>query len=309
MVGFDAELRAGDLQSGKTVRFEHADGPYTAKKCMRDFGKPYYADLGRTEIVHLEDSLPALKVTTQADTYGWLTSGAHLFSNIVPRDSYTLEYDVRFGEADGSGFDFRRGGKLPGLSGGISTSGGRKPQGDGWTVRYMWREEGALVIYVYHLDMQGKYGDDLLLNFKAVAGQWYRLKMQVQLNSADEKKDGLIKVWVDDKLVLEKNDLRFRKGTQAPIEHFFFAHFWGGQDPSWAPQVTSSTYFRNFELSESPDTKKQPSRQDDLAEQSGIHSEPVQRSWCRSRRSGAAARARLKRCHRRGCRGSAMSSN
>lgn len=250
LVGTDPGVHGGELQSGKTVRFEHADGPYTLEKAELDFGRPYYADLARAEIVHLADSKPALKVTTQAKTYGWLKSGAHLFSNIAPRDSYTLEYDVRFGEADGSGFDFRQGGKLPGLSGGISTSGGRKPQGDGWTVRYMWREKGALVVYVYHLDMQGKYGDDLLLKVNAITGQWYRLKMQVKLNTADETKDGVIKVWIDDKLALEKTDLRFRTGNQAPIDHFFFAHFWGGQDPAWAPEVTSSTYFRNFKLSE-----------------------------------------------------------
>ncbi len=250
LVGVDHRARGGELQMGKTVRFEHADGPYTLQKAELDFGTPYYADLGRADIVHLPDSKPALRVTTQAKTFGWLKSGAHLFSNIAPRDAYTLEYDVRFGEADGTGFDFRQGGKLPGLSGGTSTSGGRKPQGDGWTVRYMWREAGALVIYIYHLDMQGKYGDDLPLNVKAVPGQWYKLKMSVKLNSADEKKDGAIKVWIDDKLVLEKADLRFRTGKQAPIDHFFFAHFWGGQDASWAPEVTSSTYFRNFKLSE-----------------------------------------------------------
>ena len=250
LTGPDNRVGGGELQSGQTVRFEHADGPYTLERAEHDFGRPYYADLGRSEIVHLADQQPALKVTTQAKTYGWMKSGAHLFSNIAPREAYTLEYDVRFGEADGTGFDFRRGGKLPGLSGGKSTSGGLKPRGDGWTVRYMWREAGALVVYVYHLDMQGKYGDDLALNVKAVPAQWYRLKMQVKLNSADEVKDGVIKVWIDDKPVLEKTDLRFRTGQQAPIDHFFFAHFWGGQDPSWAPEVTSATYFRNFKLSE-----------------------------------------------------------
>ena len=250
LVGFEDGGRSGQLQLGKTVGFEHADGPYTLERATLDFGRPYYADLGRAEIVHLADAKPALKVTTQAKTFGWLKSGAHLFSNIPPRDAYTLEYDVRFGEADGTGFDFRQGGKLPGLSGGISTSGGRKPRGDGWTVRYMWREKGALVVYVYHLDLQGKYGDDLPLNVKAVPGQWYKLKLQVKLNSADEMKDGAIKVWIDGKPVLEKTDLRFRTGKQAPIDHFFFAHFWGGQDASWAPVVTSSTYFRNFRLSE-----------------------------------------------------------
>lgn len=251
LLGIDHGVSGGELQTGKTVLFDHADGPYTFQKAELDFGRPYYSDLGRAEIVHLNDTQPALKVTTQAKTFGWLKSGAHLFSNIPPRDAYTLEYEVRFGEADGTGFDFRRGGKLPGLSGGTSTSGGLKPRGDGWTVRYMWREQGALVIYVYHLDMQGKYGDDLPLNFKAVPGQWYKLRMYVKLNSADETKDGVIQVWIDDKPVLERSDLRFRTGRQAPIDHFFFAHFWGGQDPSWAPEITSSTYFRRFKLTES----------------------------------------------------------
>jgi len=245
-------LSGGELQEGKTVGFAHPLGAYTAAKAQQDFGNATYTDLKRADIVDLGSGQKGLRITTRAKTYGWLASGAHLFSKLPPREEYTLEYDVRFGDEKGEKFDFRRGGKLPGLAGGKATSGGRKPQGDGWTVRYMWRDEGHLVVYAYHMDITGKYGDDFPLKIQAKKGQWYKLSMTVRVNG-EGKSDGLIRVRVDGKEVLDKTGLRFRSGRQAPVDCFFFAHFWGGQDPSWAPTVDSETYFRRFVLKSEPE--------------------------------------------------------
>jgi hypothetical protein len=50
-----------------------------------------------------------------------------------------LSYYVRFSE----NFDFVKGGKLPGLFGGVGNSGGEIPDGtDGFSTRFMWRRNG-----------------------------------------------------------------------------------------------------------------------------------------------------------------------
>lgn len=241
------EVSAGEFQEGKVIEFNHAPGPYDEQKYSKDFGKPDYVILERSQIVTLPAGQKALQVTTPAKEFGWQRSGAHIMTPIPARDECVLEYDVRLGEENGEAFDFRRGGKLPGLAGGKSNSGGRKPTGDGWTCRYMWREGGELVVYLYHLDQTGIYGDDIPLKIKAEPGKWYKLRMHIVLNTND-KKNGILKISVNDKQVLERKDIRYRLGKDAQIDHFLFAHFWGGQDESWAPHVTSTAYFRKFVL-------------------------------------------------------------
>jgi hypothetical protein len=64
-----------------------------------------------------------------------------------PVDALELTYQVRFPE----GFDFVKGGKLPGLYGGTMHSGGDIPNGtNGFSTHYMWRtgEEGEVYAYL-----------------------------------------------------------------------------------------------------------------------------------------------------------------
>ncbi|HEY5039276.1 MAG TPA: hypothetical protein VIJ93_09420, partial [bacterium] len=74
---------------------------------------------------------------------------------IEPQESLYFRYYVRFDP----GFDFVKGGKLPGLAGGKGNTGGHKANGtDGWSARVMWRSDGKIVQYVYHPDQVGDYG-------------------------------------------------------------------------------------------------------------------------------------------------------
>ena len=64
-------------------------------------------------------------------------------------DDLYCSYYVRFAP----GFDYVKGGELPGLAGGAANTGGNKPTGrDGWSARMMWRTGGEVVQYVYHVD-------------------------------------------------------------------------------------------------------------------------------------------------------------
>jgi hypothetical protein len=66
-----------------------------------------------------------------------------------------LRYEVRFQE----GFEFGKGGKLPGLYAGDAPSGGEAVTGaNGWTVRLMWRRGGEGELYEYVASKDEDFG-------------------------------------------------------------------------------------------------------------------------------------------------------
>ena len=99
-------------------------------------------------------------------------------------DKCTVEYQVMFPV----GFDFVKGGKLPGLSGGTSPGGGKKSDGsDGFSARIMWRQEGKIYQYMYWMEraLEKKWGNDLpwtdldsedKIPFQFIPGEWHTLK-------------------------------------------------------------------------------------------------------------------------------------
>lgn len=107
----------------------------------------------------------ALRITYPEGLYSDTGSGAswraELFS---PRRSLVLAFTVRFDDD----FDFVRGGKVHGICSRNCYSNGDPVPGDGMSARFMWRPvltgEGArLVVYTYHTDMPGVYGQDFPL--------------------------------------------------------------------------------------------------------------------------------------------------
>jgi hypothetical protein len=91
---------------------------------------------------------PVLQVTYKEGTYSHSTGGAQLYSlwnsssSEAPFQSVLLSYEMAFD----SGFDWVKGGKLPGLRGGpaiYDCDGGSQPNGtDCFSTRVMWRTNG-----------------------------------------------------------------------------------------------------------------------------------------------------------------------
>jgi hypothetical protein len=166
---------------------------------------------------------------------------------IAPQESLYLRYYLRFDP----GFDFVKGGKLPGLAGGKGNTGGHKPSGtDGWSARVMWRADGKIVQYVYHPDQPGEYGEDFDWNFGGcprffVPGRWYCLETYVKMNTPG-RKDGVIVSWLDGDKALEVKGLRFRDVPSIRIDKLYFETFFGGGDPSWATPRDQYALFDNF---------------------------------------------------------------
>ena len=170
--------------------------------------------------------------------------------NLPPAEEYWLSYRVKFEE----GFDFRRGGKMPGLtSGGGKFTGGRHPtEGEGWIARYMWTRGGGAIVYFYSVDMPGKWGEGLKLpGVTFIPGRWHRLTQHIRINAPGQA-DGVLEVWFDGKQVYQDTRERFRRGRQGLIDSFYFSTFHGGNTPDWAPKTDSAARFDDILITADP---------------------------------------------------------
>lgn len=163
-------------------------------------------------------------------------------------DELHLRYYVRFDP----GFNFVKGGKLPGLAGGTSNSGGNIPNGtDGFSVRLMWRGGGRVVIYAY-LPTSVTWGTDFPWDYRGEwrslrPGRWTSLEIRVRLNTPGAH-DGEIDCWFDGERACEVRNLRFRDVSTLKIDNIFFSTFFGGNTPDWAPTKDEHATFDNFVL-------------------------------------------------------------
>ncbi|MGL5083844.1 MAG: polysaccharide lyase [Microcoleaceae cyanobacterium] len=164
---------------------------------------------------------------------------------IPSKDALKLSYFVRFAE----NFDFVKGGKLPGLFGGTETSGGNIPDGtNGFSTRFMWRKQGDGEVYAY-LPSSEEYGTSIGRGaWQFQPGVWHHLEQELTLNQPGLE-NGRIRVWVDGKLVLDRDKLMFRTTEQLKIEGIFFSTFFGGGDPSWATPKDTYVDFAAFSVS------------------------------------------------------------
>jgi hypothetical protein len=160
------------------------------------------------------------------------------------REAAQLSYAVRFA----AGFDFVRGGKLPGLYGGTMTSGGRIPDGtNGWSARLMWRAAGAGEVYAY-LPSSQTHGTSLGRgSWHWQPGRWHAVSERVRLNSPGHA-DGLISLAVDGEEVLNLDDVLFRTDERLAIDGVFFSSFFGGSDRSWASPRDQHVDFAAFRV-------------------------------------------------------------
>jgi len=164
-----------------------------------------------------------------------------------------LRYYVKFDK----GFNFVRGGKLPGLGGGTANTGGHPANGkDGWTARIMWRPGGRIVQYVYHPGQKTIYGDDLDWEVDGEhpsfqPGQWACVETRVRMNTPGED-NGEIQSWLDGREALHATGLRFRDVPGLKIDVFYFSTFFGGGDPSWAATKDEHAEFTGFVIGRGP---------------------------------------------------------
>lgn len=153
-----------------------------------------------------------------------------------------LHYEVRVPE----GFHFVKGGKLPGLYGGEAPSGGESAGDQGFSMRLMWRAHGALEAYAYVAGL--KPGSSIGRGAaKLTPGRWTAIDLAIGLNDPQQS-NGTLKLSIDGKPAIERDDLRYRTTDAIGIEGLMFSSFFGGDDASWASPVDQSIEFRSVSL-------------------------------------------------------------
>jgi hypothetical protein len=160
-----------------------------------------------------------------------------------------LRYYLKFP----AGFDFGKGGKLPGLYGGPigAESGGH--HGAGFSTRYMWRDHevnGSVSgcsrsapcaeVYLYSPQSSHGYGQDLGGQWQWQGdGRWHAVEQRVDRATGD------ITVWYDGSQVLNEPGV-LGDSTGVPFAGIMFSTFFGGHDTSWGPSQSEYAYFADF---------------------------------------------------------------
>jgi hypothetical protein len=209
-----------------------------------------------------------MRVMYQAGLYGD-NGGAQFYTNIPNLSSGAmLEYDVLFP----GGFDFRLGGKLPGLHGGNYMCSGSNvlPNGTNcFSTRLMWRENGAGEVYFY-LPLAAQ--QDAFCRqctqpagfscaafrgephcswhrgaFTLTRGRWNKVQQFIRINTPGQP-NGILQLFINGVLVMQSTEVVYRTSSSLTLSGLFFSTFFGGDSPAYAPMTNQFSFFKDFRL-------------------------------------------------------------
>lgn len=252
----------GGTNGGQRNEIVHADfesatpGPYSQAAVAADFrATPSWndgLDEGRA-VITAEGGNQFLHITYPANQYGPAQGGVQFK---VPfgksYDELYFSYRVRFA----AGFEFVKGGKLPGLIGGTAPT-GCSPDPDGFSARNMWRTGGVAVQYVYYPTQPNTCGDDLVYQSGGnpklfTPGVWQTVEHRIVMNTPGQA-DGILEAWVDGELVFRDTNRVWRNaGATFGIDALYFSTFFGGSDASWAPSTDQVIDFDDLIVADGP---------------------------------------------------------
>ena len=254
----------------------HPQGPYTKAMAQTDFpGASWYSgmDQGWGEIVQgREGRGNALRMLYPAGKYGPNESAIQIkarFPDGKAVDAAWASYWLKFED----GFDFVKGGKLPGLCGNQCITGGNDANGyNGWSARIMWRGEGVATQYMYYVTNEG-YGEDILFNKvppqkRFIPGKWHRVNTQIIMNTPGIA-DGIIRTWFDGELSMERDNILIRHIDTLKITEFYISTFFGGSDATWAPSDDMYITYDDFAVITAAGSSPEPQVLYKLSETSG----------------------------------------
>lgn len=149
---------------------------------------------------------------------------------------YWIRYDEDF---DPSGLDGEWGGpKQPGFRYPGSYGTDDPPDGtNGWSSKPNVTPDGGLSQYTWDMSVdEGEYGKQYHITDDFPFGEWVKLTQRLKLNNVtddgDAYWDGVLQVWVNDDLELDKRDLRFSTAPEEQGIYGWLVFFFGGAEPS-----------------------------------------------------------------------------
>lgn len=192
-----------------------------------------------------------IRVNYPEDGVGPSGGGAQWWTTLSQSfDEFYVSYRVRFRE----GFDFVRGGKLPGLLGGEGNTGGDTPDGtDGWSGRMMWHTGGGAIQYVYHADQPGQYGEGVSWGRTFPTNEWVTVEHHVVINTPGTA-NGVIEGWYNGEQAFSRSNFLFRTVDTFSIDGFYFSTFFGGSSAAYAATADEYADFDDFIFSVTPIT-------------------------------------------------------
>ena len=246
---------------------------YTDDDLDDDFDEPRWNNgvtEGRVSIVRGSEAFggtgSALAVAYPANLHGTSGGGAQ-WQYDLPDDyeELYLSYRVKFE----SGFDFVRGGKLPGLAGGSAPTGSNQATGtNGWSGRFMWRTDfkgvsgvpeqnvAEWISYAKYTDSgadgSGRDSDRAYWvesdGSRSVLNSdvWYTLSQRVKMNDPGQR-NGILQIWLDGRLVHDQQNVLFRTENTFSIDKMYFSTFFGGGS-SWRTSKDEIAYFDDFKV-------------------------------------------------------------
>jgi hypothetical protein len=163
-----------------------------------------------------------------------------------------MEFEVFFDKD----FEWVNGGKMHGLISGnpkTTATGCVTQPRNGWSFRLMWRGDARIALYIYdqsRLTNGQACGNNIDSPKDTLAkNRWINIKMYMKLNTRGSAADGIAKLYVDNKLILQRTNIQYRGvDTGATIDFVSFGTFYGGHDPSWSPSKTTYAMYRGVKL-------------------------------------------------------------
>ncbi|CAO3597770.1 unnamed protein product [Absidia cylindrospora] len=165
------------------------------------------------------------------------TGGLEFYSRPFGNHSYAkalLRYDM----AVDTSFDWIRGGKLPGLYGGLGEAYLYIPTDD-----VLCKETPGVIC-------NKEYGTSMFRGrIKYPKEQWTRIEVFTQINDPPSERNGVLQIWQDNEPVMEMTGLQYRTTNAIAISSLMFSTFFGGGSSDYATPHDTYAYFKNIQFS------------------------------------------------------------
>ncbi|KAJ6583931.1 polysaccharide lyase family 14 protein [Mycena vulgaris] len=200
--------------------------------------------------------------------FGFYLSGPPGFTSKLESGATHVILSYRMMLQDG--WEWVKGGKLPGIFGGegdfsyACTEGRQDNRCKCFNIRPMWRSKGLGELYTY-LPLTPNNREKLLavppsskensdygfsvgrnaFQFDSAVGKWISLAFRVKLNAVGSE-DGELELWVDGKSVIKVLGLSFRDSEHSRIKGGHFQTFFGGHKDDWASPKDQRAWFTDL---------------------------------------------------------------